>query len=76
MTQRDIIIDRASKMFVSQGVKAVRMDDIAQELSVSKRTLYELFGDKEELLYHSIRFFYTEGRERRLQQIRVLNNSL
>lgn len=76
MTQRDIIIDRASKMFVSQGVKAVRMDDIAQELSISKRTLYELFGDKEELLYHSIRFFYTEGRERRFQQSRELNNSL
>lgn len=39
------------QMFVRQGIKSVRMDDIAQELGVSKRTLYELFGDKEELLY-------------------------
>ena len=52
------------------------MDDIAQELSISKRTLYELFGDKEELLYQSIRFFYSEGRERRLQQSKELNNTL
>ena len=51
MTQRDYIIDRATQMFVSQGIKSVRMDDIAQSLGVSKRTLYEMFGDKEELIY-------------------------
>lgn len=51
MSQRDYIIDKATDMFVSQGIKSVRMDDIAQSLGVSKRTLYELFGDKEELLY-------------------------
>lgn len=51
MSQRDNIIDSAMQMFVNQGIKSVRMDDIAQELGVSKRTLYEMFGDKEELLY-------------------------
>ena len=54
MTQKENIIHHASKMFVEQGIKAVRMDDIAQELSISKRTLYEMFGDKEELLFQSI----------------------
>ncbi len=39
------------EMFRSQGIKSVRMDDIAQQLGVSKRTLYELFGDKETLLF-------------------------
>ena len=47
MSQRDYIIDKATEMFVSQGIKSVRMDDIAQSLGVSKRTLYEMFGDKE-----------------------------
>ena len=51
MSQRDYIIDKATEMFVSQGIKSVRMDDIAQSLGVSKRTLYELFGDKEELVF-------------------------
>lgn len=37
-------------MFFNQGLKSVRMDDIAMELGVSKRTLYELFGDKRNLL--------------------------
>ena len=40
MTQRENIIHHAAKMFVEQGIKAVRMDDIAQELGISKRTLY------------------------------------
>ena len=30
------------------------MDDVATALGMSKRTLYELFGDKEELLYQSV----------------------
>ena len=42
MTQKEIIVSRAAKMFMAEGVKSVRMDDIAHELSVSKRTLYEL----------------------------------
>lgn len=48
--QKERIIDQAMHMFVSQGIKSVRMDDIAQQLGVSKRTLYEMFGDKEGLL--------------------------
>ncbi len=40
----------ATILFQAQGVKQVRMDDIARELSISKKTLYELFSDKEELL--------------------------
>ena len=46
------------QMFVAQGIKSVRMDDIARTLGVSKRTLYELFGDKEHLLYLAmVRYF-------------------
>ena len=36
--------------FYKRGVKAVKMDEISQGLHVSKRTVYEIFGDKEELL--------------------------
>ena len=58
MTQKERIIAQAMRMFVSQGIKSVRMDDIAQQLGVSKRTLYELFGDKESLLYLSMEYFF------------------
>jgi len=76
MANREDIIKYTSKMFIEQGIKAVRMDDIAQELSISKRTLYELFGDKEELIYQSIRHYSETARERRLEQIADISNSL
>ncbi|MBO5882686.1 MAG: TetR/AcrR family transcriptional regulator [Alistipes sp.] len=76
MTQKENIIHHASKMFVEQGIKAVRMDDIAQELSVSKRTLYELFNDKEELIYQSLRYYMEDSRERRLHHISDIDNPL
>lgn len=40
----------AMKEFYQRGIKAVKMDEISQGLHVSKRTVYEIFGDKEELL--------------------------
>ena len=58
MTQKERIVAQAMRMFVSQGIKSVRMDDIAQQLGVSKRTLYELFGDKESLLYLAMEHFF------------------
>jgi AcrR family transcriptional regulator len=76
MTQKENILHHASKMFVEQGIKAVRMDDIAHELSVSKRTLYELFEDKEELIYQCIRHYFEAERERRIQQIPKIENQL
>ena len=64
------------RMFVTHGVKAVRMDDIARELSVSKRTLYELFGDKEELLYQSVKLYSEQLHYQRQQLMRSAENEL
>ncbi len=47
---RKKIVDTALQMFNNRGCKGVTMDDIAQELHISKRTLYETFSNKEELL--------------------------
>ncbi len=62
--QKGRIIDQAMQMFVSQGIKSVRMDDIAQQLGVSKRTLYEMFGDKEGLLYLAMERYSERNRQR------------
>ena len=62
MIQREHIIEKTSEMFVMHGIKSVRMDDIAQTLGVSKRTLYEMFGDKEELLYLCMSSFLEKQR--------------
>lgn len=64
MTQKERIVEQVMQMFVTQGIKSVRMDDIAQQLGVSKRTLYELFGDKEGLLYLAMLCYFEQGRRR------------
>ena len=47
---RSKIIETALKAFRAHGIRAVTMDDVATELKISKRTLYEIFGNKEEVL--------------------------
>lgn len=52
---KERIIDYAMHEFYKRGVKAVKMDEISQGLHVSKRTVYEIFGDKEEMLLIGMR---------------------
>ncbi len=52
--QRDSVIALARNMYIKDGIKMVRMDDIARSAGISKRTLYETFGDKEELIYQAM----------------------
>ena len=54
MTQQEKVVAHVSQMIKTLGVKSVRMDDVAAGMGMSKRTLYEMFGDKEELLCQSI----------------------
>lgn len=49
------IIKTAEQEFRVRGANAVKMDDIANILSISKRTLYEIFTNKEELLLESVK---------------------
>ena len=58
MSKQEKVIKRAAEMIAELGVKSLRVDDLAHDLGVSKRTLYEMFGDKEELLYHSVRYLF------------------
>ena len=47
---RERIIDTAVEAFTKHGIKSITMDEIAASLGISKRTLYEVFSDKETLL--------------------------
>ena len=49
------ILDVAFAKFVRMGIRAVKMDDIAHELGISKRTLYEIFENKGVLLYEGVK---------------------
>ncbi len=45
------IITGAAELFRQFGIRAVTMDMIANHLGMSKRTIYEQFHDKDELLF-------------------------
>ncbi len=50
MEVRDRIIEEATKQFFQFGIRNVTMDEIAVTLGISKRTVYEIFKDKSELV--------------------------
>lgn len=52
---RSKILNTASEQFRTKGIKAVKMDDIAGTLSISKRTMYEIYENKEQLLMETVK---------------------
>ena len=66
---REKIIGTAAGLFEQNGIRGVTMDDIAASLGISKRTLYEIFADKETLLVECVRKDQEE-RDKYLKQVR------
>jgi AcrR family transcriptional regulator len=44
------ILKRVSELYRKYGIKSVTMDDVAHELGISKKTLYQFVSDKTELV--------------------------
>ena len=57
MPQKQKILEKATKVFLKLGIRSVTMDDLAQELGISKKTLYKHFDNKTTLLRASISQF-------------------
>ena len=47
---KEKILKGAEELFTKYGVRSISMDDIARHLSVSKKTLYQHFADKEDIV--------------------------
>lgn len=47
---RQRLIERASELYMRIGIRSVSMDDIARELGVSKKTIYQEVDNKQELV--------------------------
>src|SRR5688572_32311593 len=44
------ILKAAESLFMKYGVRSISMDDISRHLAVSKKTLYQHFADKEDIV--------------------------
>jgi len=56
MDYRQRIVEEAAVMFRTYGIRAVTMDMLAGQMGISKRTIYEVFKDKDELLQGVIKW--------------------
>jgi AcrR family transcriptional regulator len=72
MNIKDRIIEGAAELFRTYGIKSVTMDSLASHLGMSKRTIYEVFSDKDELLIGVLKWMAEKQKE---LVKRVLNDS-
>ena len=50
---KDKILDTATDLFLNLGFKSVTMDDLAEEMGISKKTIYSHFKNKTDLVKQS-----------------------
>lgn len=63
MEIKDRIIEHAEKLFMRYGVKSVTMDDIASDLAISKKTIYQYFKDKDDIVLAATKNHIDEERK-------------
>ncbi len=63
MEQKETILNQARTLFFLFGIKSISMDDIALKLGMSKKTIYQYFTDKQDLLSTIIDQFIGEHHE-------------
>jgi AcrR family transcriptional regulator len=65
---RDKIIEESALLFIRYGIKSVTMDDIARHLSISKKTIYQFFTDREEIILSATKLYLKRETEE-LQEV-------
>lgn len=72
MDNRKRILEVATELFRSYGIKAVTMDSLANSIGMSKRTIYEVFSDKDDIIIGVLK---SMADEQKLLVARLLDNS-
>ena len=57
MEVKDRIIIESGALFGKYGIRSMTMDALAEEMGISKRTIYERFKDKDTLLLEVIKYY-------------------
>lgn len=60
---KEQLIEKSAELFMRYGIRSVSMDDIARELGISKKTLYQQVENKEDLIRRIFMSRSTEERE-------------
>ena len=60
---KEKILEGASKLFMKYGVRSVTMDDVASALAISKKTIYQFYKNKDELVTSISRSHMSEEKD-------------
>lgn len=55
---KEAILNKSLKMFVNHGFKSITMDDIAKEMGISKKTIYQHFESKNDLVAATVDYVF------------------
>jgi|SRR5688572_1570152 len=57
MELKDKILARSFEMFLQKGIRSVSMDDIAQDMAISKKTIYKWYENKDAIVFAAIKIY-------------------
>lgn len=69
---KEKILFKSTEMFLTLGFKSVTMDDIAAEMAISKKTIYQFYENKSDLVMDSALYLF-ETINSGIDQIFLLN---
>lgn len=72
METKDRILKGAEELFFKYGIKSITMDDIAKHLGISKKTIYQFYSDKNEVVET---LMATQTKNRECEFMKIAENS-
>jgi TetR/AcrR family transcriptional regulator, cholesterol catabolism regulator len=76
MEPKERISIKSDELFNRYGIRSVSMDDIASALGMSKKTLYQYYADKEELVSAVFETLIQENKKRCICDCEASENSI
>ena len=76
MEVRERIIVESGHLFGRYGIRTMTMDALAEEMGISKRTIYERFKDKDTLLMEVLRYYKNLTEQESLKLIDQSDNAI
>ncbi|MFD1294829.1 TetR/AcrR family transcriptional regulator [Lutibacter holmesii] len=73
---KEVILKKAGETFLKLGFKSVTMDDIANELAISKKTIYKYFKNKADLVNEATIFTHNQVHKEVLKIYNLNHNAI
>ncbi len=76
MELKEKIIQESGHLFKRYGFRSVTMDEIASYLSISKKTIYQFFKDKNEVVFSATKEILKSDREEFTKITKIAENAI